>query len=107
MLYLVSVIRPVNYHGAEEPPEMGAAINALNEAMVDAGVRVFVGGLHPGTEARTVREGEVVPGPATAHEACIGGFWVLEVANEAAALDWAKRASTACRAPVEVRQFYS
>ena len=37
----------------------------------------------------------------------IGGFWVLEVATEEEAVEWGRKAAIACRAPVEVRGFWS
>lgn len=86
---------------------MGQAIDDLNDEMVAAGVRVFVGGLHPGLSAVSVSSDlEVHPGPRVAAEEYIGGFWVLDVADEAEAVGWAKKAAVACRVPVEVRRFY-
>ncbi|HUV09702.1 MAG TPA: YciI family protein, partial [Acidimicrobiia bacterium] len=35
----------------------------------------------------------------------LGGFWVIEAANREAALAWAREASAACEAPVELRPF--
>lgn len=86
-------------------------IDVLNEEMIAAGVRVFVGGLHPVNSAKSLRPQPdggvtVTDGPylqATEH---VGGFWVLDVANEEEALEWGRRAALACRAPVEVRPFH-
>ena len=36
----------------------------------------------------------------------VGGFWVLEAANLDEALEWGRKATVACRAPVEVRPFH-
>ena len=36
----------------------------------------------------------------------IGGFWVLEAADMDEALAWGRKATVACRAPVEVRAFH-
>ncbi|MFC9918245.1 YciI family protein [Agromyces binzhouensis] len=33
----------------------------------------------------------------------VGGFWVIEAADETAAVEWATRASRALRTPIEVR----
>ena len=35
----------------------------------------------------------------------LGGFWVINAADRASALDWAAKGSAACGGPVEVRAF--
>ena len=89
---------------------MSRDIDALNEEMVAAGVRIFVGGLSPASSARSLRtqpNGKVLvtDGPYTETKECIGGFWVLEAADLNEALAWGRKAAVACRAPVEVRPF--
>lgn len=95
---------------AHEDDAIRNDIDALNDEMIAAGVRVFVGGLHRAHKAKSLTsEGEVIvmrDGPyikATEH---VAGFWVLEVPNEEEALAWGRKAVRACRAPVEVRQFH-
>src|SRR5258705_57647 len=91
--YLVAIHHPDNYDGSLEPESMGRDIDALNEEMTAAGVRVFVGGLTPVREAKSLRAqpgGKVLitDGPYLETKEHIGGFWVLEAAdlNEAGAL---------------------
>ena len=89
---------------------MSRDIDALNEEMVAAGVRIFVGGLSPASSARSLRaqpNGKVLVtnGPYTETKEYIGGFWVLEAADLNEALAWGRKAAVACRAPVEVRPF--
>ena len=89
---------------------MSRDIDALNEEMVAAGVRIFVGGLSPASSARSLRaqpNGKVLvtDGPYTETKEYIGGFWVLEAADLNEALAWGRKAVIACRAPVEVRPF--
>ena len=89
---------------------MDRDIDVLNEEMVAAGVRVFVGGLKPAREAKSLRahpDGKVVTtdGPYLETKEHIGGFWVLEVASLEDALEWGRKAVVACRVPVEVRAF--
>jgi len=89
---------------------MSRDIDALNEEMVAARVRVFVGGLTPARCATALRAqpaGKVVvtDGPYIETKEHIGGFWVLEAADLDEALAWARKAAVACRAPVEVRPF--
>ena len=90
---------------------MHADIDRLNDEMVAAGVRVFVGGLQPRRTAITLTplpDGAVstVNGPLLAGDQYVDGFWVLDVADQAAALDWGRKAALACRAVIEVRPFH-
>ena len=90
---------------------MRGEIDALNEEMLIAGVRVFVGGLQPISRAKALRrkaDGEVVisDGLYLKTDEHVGGLWVLEVASEDEALAWGRKAAIACRASVEVRPFH-
>jgi len=109
--YLVAIHHPDNYDPSLESQAMLNDIHALNREMLAAGARVFAGGLHDATRAKSVREqpdGKVLvtDGPYLETKEHIGGFWILEAANQDAALEWARKATVACRAPVEVRQFF-
>ena len=54
--YLVAIYRPEKYRpGRSEDEAMGREIDALNEEMQAAGVRVFAGGLQPESSARSLR----------------------------------------------------
>ena len=44
-------------------------------------------------------------GPYAETKEQMGGFWVIEAPDLDAALGWAKKATVACRGPVEVRPF--
>lgn len=110
--YLVAIHHPDNYDPAvSEDEAMDRAIDALNEEMIAAGIRVFVGGLHPARSAKSLRrqpDGTVLvtDGPYLKTTEHVGGFWVLEAANPDEALAWGRKAAVACRAPVEVRLFH-
>lgn len=110
--YLVAIHHPDNYDPAvSEDEAMDRAIDALNAEMVAAGIRVFVGGLHPARSAKSLRrqpDGKVLitDGPYLKTTEHVGGFWVLEAANLNEALAWGSKATVACRAPVEVRPFH-
>lgn len=112
MQYLVAIHHPDNYDPAvSEDEAMGHDIDVLNEEMVAAGVRVFVGGLHHASSAKSLRpqrdsEVLVTDGPYLETKEHVGGFWVLEATNLDEALAWGRKAAIACRAPVEVRQFH-
>ncbi|CAN5921843.1 hypothetical protein BH23ACT10_BH23ACT10_14980 [soil metagenome] len=47
----------------------------------------------------------VTDGPFAETKEHLGGFWIIGVPDLDTALDWARRANVACRAPVEVRPF--
>ena len=110
MRYLVAIHHPANYDASREDEAMRRDIGALNQEMVAAGVRVFVGGLRPASSAKSLRsqpDGKVLitDGPYLETKEHIGGFWVLVAANLDEALVWGRKAAVACRAPVEVRPF--
>jgi hypothetical protein len=108
--YLVAIHHPDDYDPSAENEAMARDIDTLNEEMVAAGVRVFVGGLLPASSATSLRaqpNGKVLitDGPYLETNEHIGGFWVLEAASLDDALAWGRKAAVACRAPVEVRPF--
>ena len=55
--------------------------------------------------ARTTGEVLLTDGPFAETKEQLGGFWIIEAADLDAALAWARKATVACRAPVEVRPF--
>jgi hypothetical protein len=108
--YFVAIHHPDNYDPSAEGEAMGRDIDALNEEMIAAGVRIFAGGLRAASSAKSLRAqpgGKVVitDGPYLETKEHIGGFWILEAANLDEALAWGRKAAVACRAPVEVRPF--
>jgi len=111
MKYLVAIHHPNDYDASVEDEAMGRDIDALNDQMKAAGVRVFVGGLHAASSAKSLRAqsgGKVLitDGPYLETKEHIAGFWVLEAGSLDEALEWGRKAVIACRAPVEVRQFH-
>ena len=84
-------------------------VDAFNAEVQAAGAWVFAGGLEPASTATVVTARDsgmlTTDGPFIEGKEHIGGFWVIEVADRAAAHDWAARGSAACLAPVEVRPF--
>ena len=109
--FLVAIHHPDDYGPSAEGDAMIRDITALNKEMIAAGVRTFVGGLGAARSAKSLRakaDGRVVvtDGPYIEAKEHIGGFWVLETANLDEALEWARKAVKACRAPVEVREVF-
>ena len=84
-------------------------VEALNEELQGAGAWVFGGGLHPSSSATVVRlEGDealTIDGPFVEGKEHIGGFWVIKAPDLDAALQWARKATRACRVPIELRPF--
>jgi hypothetical protein len=108
--FLVAIQHPNNYDPSLEGEEMVRDIKALNKEMEAAGARLFAGGLQAASKAKSLRKqpnGEVVitDGPYLETKEHIGGFWILEAADMNEALEWARKATLACRVPVEVREF--
>jgi hypothetical protein len=109
--YLVAIHHADDYDPSLEDEAMERDIDALNDEMKAAGVRIFVGGLeHPASKAKSLRkqpDGKVLvtDGPYLETKEHIGGFWVLEAADLETALEWGRKAVAACRASVEVREF--
>ncbi len=108
--YLVAIHHPDGYDGSLEEEAVHRDIDALNEEMDAAGIRVFAGGLTAAGSARSLRrqpDGKVLitDGPYLETKEHIGGFGILEAADLDEALAWGRKA-VACRAPVEVRAFF-
>lgn len=82
---------------------------AFNERLRERGALVFAGGLAPVDQARVVdnrgAEPVVHDGPAIDASRRLGGFWIIEAPDDAAASALALEASRACNEPVEVRPF--
>jgi len=109
--YLVAIHRPENYDAASVGDAMAKDIDLLNEEMIAAGVRLFVCGLQPPQKAASLRrrpDGEVLfeSGPYLQASEQVDGFWVLETTTFDEAMEWGRKAASACRASVEVRPLY-
>jgi len=109
-LYLWTSYLPENFDPSTVTEAMIRDIDVLNDEMVAAGVRVFVGGLHPASSAKSLRaqpDGKVVitDGPYMETKEHVGGFIILKCANLDEALEWGRKGVAACRAPVEIRPF--
>ena len=78
----------------------GAAIRA-------AGIAIHGAGLQPPQTATTVRvrngKRQVHDGPYAETKEMLAGFWLIDVPNLDAALEWAARSPSASYASVEVR----
>lgn len=88
---------------------MGEDISALNQEMVEKGVRVFVGGLHDPMLAERI-ECTQIEASETATQSpkqeYVNGLWVLDVKDLDEARQWGVKAAQACRAHIEIREFH-
>src|ERR1700761_9126959 len=108
--FLVAIQHPENYKPPADNEAMIRDISALNREMIAAGVRDFAGGLQPAGKAETVRKqagggGVGGDGPFLEAKEYVGGVWLLTCADMDEAVEWARKATVACRVPVEVREF--
>ena len=106
--YLLSIIQP---DGPAPSPEFLAPIMSelakVNADLSAAGAQVFSAGLTPpaGAKVLALQDGEVrvTDGPFVEAKEQIGGFTIIEVADETAALAWGARFAKAITLPIEVR----
>jgi hypothetical protein len=92
--YLIAIHHPDDYDPAvAEDEAMSRDIDAVNDEMNAAGVRIFVGGLQPPRTAKSLRAQRgrgvlITDGPYLETKEHIGGFWVLEAVDLDEALEW-------------------
>jgi hypothetical protein len=86
---------------------MMAAVDRFNSALKESGAFVHAGGLHPPSTAITVdatgAEAKRTPGPFVEAREYVGGFWIIDAADQEAALAWAEQCSAALQSRIEVR----
>jgi len=99
----------VQEHTIEELREKSKAVQALIAEMKAAGVFIFTGGLDDAAPVFSVDASSGTPlftdGPFVESKEYLGGFAVVDVADEAAARLWAGKVAVACGWPQEVRRF--
>ena len=87
-----------------------AEMGELNEAMAKAGVLLAGEGLHPSSKGVRVtytgRKRLVTDGPFAETKELLAGFWMIQVASRAEALEWASRIPFTNGEVVEVRQVF-
>ena len=96
-------------HTDEELLEKSRAVRPLVAQMKAAGVLVFTGGLDDAAPVFSVDASSGTPlftdGPLVETTEHLGGFAVVDVADEEAARLWAGKIAVACGWPQEVRRF--
>ena len=96
-------------HTAGELREKSEAVRALIAEMKAAGIFIFVGGLDDAAPVFSVDASSGTPlftdGPFVESKEHLGGFAIVDVADEQAARIWAGKIAVACGQPQEVRRF--
>ena len=96
-------------HTLEELREKSRALRPLVAEMKAAGVLIFTGGLDDDAPVFSVDASSGTPlftdGPFAETKEHLGGFAIVDVADERAAKSWAGRIGVACGWPQEVRRF--
>jgi hypothetical protein len=96
-------------HTVEELRDKSRAVRALVAEMKAAGVFIFTGGLDVDAPVFSVDASSGKPlftdGPFVESKEHLGGFAVVDVADEDAARLWAGKIAAACGWPQEVRRF--
>jgi hypothetical protein len=96
-------------HTVEELREKSKALKPLVAEMKAAGVLIFTGGLDDTAPVFSVDASSGTPlftdGPFVETKEHLGGFAVVDVADEEAARLWAGKIAVACGWPQEVRRF--
>jgi hypothetical protein len=87
-----------------------AAYAAFNRDLTEAGAMVDAGRLQPSASAVVVRMGngkmQVMDGPFAEAKEVFGGYFIIDVADQAAAVEWAKRCPAVGHGAVEVRAMW-
>ncbi len=96
-------------HSVEEGREKLKAVRAVRAEMKDAGVLIYTNGLDDVAPVFSVDASSGTPvftdGPYVETKEHLGGFAVVNVADEEAARLWAGKIAAACGWPQEVRRF--
>jgi hypothetical protein len=96
-------------HTLEELREKSRALRPLVAEMKAAGVLIFTGGLDDDAPVFSVDASSGTPlftdGPFAETKEHLGGFAIVDVADERAAKSWAGKIAVACGWPQEVRRF--
>ena len=106
--YFVAGYLPDDFDPSQMDESVGREIHALNQEMIAAGVRKFACGLGPATSLKAERGGEVLvtDGPFVEAKEHIGGFWILECADQDEAMAWSRKGVAATGGRVEVREIF-
>ena len=111
MRYMMLMIPGGYATAAPDAMPTAEAVRAMmkyNDALKAAGVLLSLDGLHPPSAGARVsfKGGKplVVDGPFAETKEVLGGYWMIDVASRADAIDWARRCPASENDIIEVRQ---
>ena len=88
--------------------EAVAAMMKYNEELQKAGVLLALDGLHPPSAGARVSfkggKALVTDGPFAESKEVLGGYWMINVASRAEAIEWARKCPASENEVIEVRQ---
>jgi len=88
--------------------ERVGSMMAFNESLQKAGVLIGCEGLHPPSMGARVSfpggKPKVVDGPFAEVKEVLGGYWLIDVASRAEAIEWASRCPGGENEVIEIRQ---
>lgn len=94
--------------GATPTAEAVEAMMKYNRSLQDAGVLIGLDGLHPPAAGARVSfaggKAKVTDGPFAEVKEVLGGYWMINVASRAEAIEWATRCPGSDNEVIEVRQ---
>ena len=110
MKVLVMVRASATYAPSDPESKLEAIeMDAFNDELVKAGVRLAAHGLHNTSKCVRVtfdgKQKSFVDGPFTETKELVAGFWIWEVKSMAEAVEWIKR-SPFQKGEVELRQIH-
>jgi hypothetical protein len=95
MRFMMIVKPPVQLYNTRPDPKDMEAMGRFNEELERAGILRDLNGLTPPSDGAKVKyagaKRTVIDGPFSEAKEVIGGYWIIEVASKAEALEWAKR----------------
>ncbi len=108
--YLLSVWHDEEYEvdfSSDDAQRRTAQVGEFNAELESAGALQYGGGLQPASSATVTRSDggdvSVKEGPYVSVPQQMGGFWIFEAPDRAAAEQWAQKAAAACEQAVELR----
>jgi hypothetical protein len=106
MQYLLLLYGDEGQAAKMQPEDMGkimGAYVAYTDALAASGGLLGSNALHPSPSATTVRGDSVLDGPFAETKEQLGGYYLIDVPDLDAAVEWAKRCPAADGGAVEVR----
>jgi hypothetical protein len=96
MRFLMMIKATAKSESGALPSEAGlSAMMKYNEELSKAGVLLDLAGLHPSSKGARIQFKRGVPtvidGPFTETKELVAGYWLIQVASRAEAIEWARR----------------